>query len=89
MEKEKLSYTEDEIQELIHWFDGRSLPKELWVDACTHLMDAGDTVRKIIKVIEGSKHTIPLLGYVFLLEKIRHKLSEPTEKGDKTDNKTP
>lgn len=78
MEKEKLSYTKDEIQELIQWFDGKSLPKDMWVDACTHLLDTEVTVKKIIKVIEGNSHDINQFGYVFLLEKIRQKLSNPT-----------
>lgn len=80
MEHEKLSYTESQIKELVKWFDGRTYPKDLWVDSCTHLIDTQDTINKVIRLIEENNHSINLLGYVFLLDKIKNKLSSIEEK---------
>lgn len=87
MKEEKLSYTKEEIQELIQWFDGKNLPKDLWVDDCTHLLNTEASIKQLIRVIEGNNYESSQRGYVFLLEKIRKKLNESPEKEEKTDNK--
>lgn len=87
MESEKLEYTEDEIKDLIRWFDGRQLPRDLWMDKASHLLNTRETVEKTITLIENNKHMMSLMGFVYTLAKIRTKLIELESKGDKTDTK--
>lgn len=75
METEKLSYTNGEIESLIHWFDGKTLPENMQIDKSSYTSNLTETVNRIIHMIEANKHSINLLGYVFLLERIKRNLT--------------
>lgn len=88
MKYEKLDYTEDEIKELVKWFEGRKLPEELWMDDASHLTNTKDTVEKTITLIENNKHSVTLMGFVYTLEKIRLKLQEMEQEGNPATKNT-
>lgn len=88
MKYEKLDYTEDEIKELVKWFEGRKLPEELLMDDASHLTNTKDTVEKTITLIENNKHSVTLMGFVYTLEKIRLKLQEMEQEGNPATKNT-
>lgn len=87
MEKEKLSYTAEEIKVLLKWFEGKTYPKDMWVDDCTHLLEPEETVKKLIHLIEINSRNKNFLGYIILLDKIRLKLISIEEKEGNPDSK--
>lgn len=81
MTRDKLSYTEDEVNELIHWFDNRTLPKDLRLDAGNYVRDTAAAVKTLIFQLGVNHHEKCMVSYIRLLDWIRQEIINK-EKGD-------
>lgn len=76
---EKNTYTEEEIEELRKWFEGRQLPKELTLDKATYIPDLKDTLERLLDQADLCCENPKMQGCIILLERIREKLVSQAE----------
>ncbi len=74
----KKTYTEEEIEELIAWFEKNDdkLPESLYVDNATFIKELRYTVHLYFPLVRERRESICFSGQVFFLFKIRKKLME-------------
>lgn len=67
-------YTEDDVQELVAWYDGRELPESLVLSPSTAIPDLRKTVSLLLDVAKEHWANQNFAGYIIRLEEIRRKL---------------
>lgn len=89
MEKDKKLFTDAEKNELIHWFDGKALPKEMQIHSGLFTRNTADTVQKIIYMIRTSPDNANLIANMRMLGKIRQRLIDgDSSQKDSGENNT-
>ena len=72
--KENRLYTQEELHELQHWFEGRDLPESLQLDKATYIPNLRDTIKRLVIQSEINYENPKMQGCIILLERLKEKL---------------
>lgn len=66
----EFKYTDQEIDDLIEWFNGRELPKSIQLDDATFIPDTEKTVKSLIVIAREKRNSIfmPMIDRLFSIK---------------------
>lgn len=66
----EFKYTDQEIDDLIEWFNGRELPKSIQLDKATFIPDTQATVKSLIVIAKEKRNSIfmPMIDRLFSIK---------------------
>ena len=78
MEKNK-TLTQEELQELVEWFEQKTLPAQMQLDKATYIPNLPETVERLFIQAEINYDNPKMQGCIYLLLRIKEKLGDPSE----------
>ena len=74
MKYERHLYTEEELKDLIEWFDDKVLPDTMQLDKATYIPDFKETLSRLKEQAILCRTMPRIQGCIILLERIKAKL---------------